>query len=613
MRKWLLLLCAVSAFGQTQVDYTRQIKNGPLFSDGNADAPLAQSCSTVGGGTLAVTKHWTAMQSVTLPCTIQFTGGSIQPASGQTVTLNPNFICGTYQKCFDLSAGGNIAFTSSPGTMLVTWCGAVADGVTDNYAAIMGCYNALPVSTGRLTTTATGQPIRSGALQFPASQLPYVIGTPLLISGGVAIQGISGANGGSPIATIQLALGVATGGERFVVAIDPTDDGGPTPNETFGSVFEHILIDCNGGVFAGNNTGSSGLLFYGAQGSRLNDIQLDNCGMRGLVIGAFNSGTNFGGFIEAPAIYATGIGQGPGVEIHAGSSHFGVITVVQINPMGTFTDIDGDPNPGVLIEGIDNDFSSITVEQTWQPLTVTNLAANSIHQLGMTPSGAGRPIGVLIKNSADNTVIDGWFSFANTPFVYTNAVVDRTYGYNQPGNLTGFPLGRYSQNNNSVFTGALSIAGPRTSNVLGGLNFTKQYTNAVPAQVTQTWSFLHNLGGGTSPSFDILQINPPQNSPVLSIFNFCGPQGTATVSSGNYNSASCMFLGTYWDGMAAAQVTASMQLNIGTGTAPTKTLTIIPPVGGFFNIPSLPASAGSGGLYVCVDSAGNFYKKSTCP
>jgi hypothetical protein len=29
--------------------------------------------------------------------------------------------------------------------------------------------------------------------------------------------------------------------------------------------------------------------------------------------------------------------------------------------------------------------------------------------------------------------------------------------------------------------------------------------------------------------------------------------------------------------------------------------------------PGLPASAGAGGLYVCVDVSGNLYKKASCP
>lgn len=32
-----------------------------------------------------------------------------------------------------------------------------------------------------------------------------------------------------------------------------------------------------------------------------------------------------------------------------------------------------------------------------------------------------------------------------------------------------------------------------------------------------------------------------------------------------------------------------------------------------FNFPGLPTSAGTGGLYVCVDTAGNFYKRASCP
>jgi hypothetical protein len=35
--------------------------------------------------------------------------------------------------------------------------------------------------------------------------------------------------------------------------------------------------------------------------------------------------------------------------------------------------------------------------------------------------------------------------------------------------------------------------------------------------------------------------------------------------------------------------------------------------GSTFNITTLPTSAGGGGIYVCVDSSGNLYKKSACP
>ena len=34
---------------------------------------------------------------------------------------------------------------------------------------------------------------------------------------------------------------------------------------------------------------------------------------------------------------------------------------------------------------------------------------------------------------------------------------------------------------------------------------------------------------------------------------------------------------------------------------------------GEINAPLLPTSAGSGGTYVCIDSAGNLYKKASCP
>jgi len=39
----------------------------------------------------------------------------------------------------------------------------------------------------------------------------------------------------------------------------------------------------------------------------------------------------------------------------------------------------------------------------------------------------------------------------------------------------------------------------------------------------------------------------------------------------------------------------------------------VDPATGYLTVPNIPTSAGSGGLYVCIDTTGKIYKKSTCP
>ena len=76
---------------------------------------LYAGCSNAGpSGTLYVTLNWTALSTATYDCMMVFTSGSIQPASGNTLTLS-SFSCpGTYQICFDPSAGGSFSFGNGP-------------------------------------------------------------------------------------------------------------------------------------------------------------------------------------------------------------------------------------------------------------------------------------------------------------------------------------------------------------------------------------------------------------------------------------------------------------------------------------------------------------------
>lgn len=76
-------------------------------------------------------------------------GAMIRPASGVTVTIDAPFAAGLHQ-CFDLSAGGSVAFTTVPPAVYPQWWGAACDGVTDDIAAFQGAYAALPTTGGRI-------------------------------------------------------------------------------------------------------------------------------------------------------------------------------------------------------------------------------------------------------------------------------------------------------------------------------------------------------------------------------------------------------------------------------------------------------------------------------
>ena len=144
---------------------------------------------------------------------------------------------------------------------------------------------------------------------------------------------------------------------------------------------------------------------------------------------------------------------------------------------------------------------------------------NTITNLQISPGGSGRPIGALIKNGAFGNNIENGLNFAESPNVYINALVDRVAVYVIPGNGNFLPFSYAQTNAETIFSGGITIVGPQDSNVLGGINFSKQYTNGGGTVETSTWSILHDLASGSTPSSDLLRVNPPQNSPVTPIFN----------------------------------------------------------------------------------------------
>ena len=172
----------------TKVDYPTQVKNGPFFSDaGPIGSTLQSLCATVGTGTLTITKQWPSLATQTIGCSLEFAGGTLQPASGQTVTMSRNSACPDLQKCYDLSLGGAVIL---PAGQYVTPqnFGGVADGNaagtgTDNSTYLQACF-------------AYAEGNAAGSCYIPGGNYNYATGL-TLTSGEPAIWGISGAQNGN--------------------------------------------------------------------------------------------------------------------------------------------------------------------------------------------------------------------------------------------------------------------------------------------------------------------------------------------------------------------------------------------------------------------------------
>ncbi len=136
--------CIVMA--QAPIDYkhanlpatTSQIPDGGYTT-------LAAGCeaAVTAGVPLSLSKKWLALPTQTLPCNIQPNGGTIQPASGQTITLPCPSASGAAQ-IFDVSRGGAVAFDSACGVQAVPqWFGALGNAVHNDTPAIQAAINAL--------------------------------------------------------------------------------------------------------------------------------------------------------------------------------------------------------------------------------------------------------------------------------------------------------------------------------------------------------------------------------------------------------------------------------------------------------------------------------------
>jgi hypothetical protein len=96
---------------------------------------IQAGCNAAGNGTYIWSKPWGRLATQVFNCNISArSGGSIQPAGGQTITINGAFE-GDLTQHFDLSAGGRVVFGAHTSLLRTEWFGAKWDGMTDDTAA----------------------------------------------------------------------------------------------------------------------------------------------------------------------------------------------------------------------------------------------------------------------------------------------------------------------------------------------------------------------------------------------------------------------------------------------------------------------------------------------
>jgi hypothetical protein len=335
-----------------------------------------------------------------------------------------------------------------------------------DWAAIEAAQNALPVDPAR-KKTAAGHPVHMGRLLFPPSTC--IVAETLLVSPEVSIEGTGGYGSlaqGGPASGIRLKDNTATGREYFVVAVDPVEAGA---DGSFGVSFKDIVIDCQGGNempgWTGHNSGSSGLLFYGAQGSTWNNLVVENCGHRGIAMPV--GGGSGSGLAHFGPVWIAGITQGPGLDVQAATSAtFALISAEHINPHGTYKDSDGDANAGIrVVQSGDVQFTQLETEHVFLPVKIgTSWNIEIEHaSLGPTlnskcPQECAGP-GIKIRGGSRNIGIRKWMTYNKAPYLYSAIIEDMDNKVTLPGNLRDFPVGSYEQNSVESYLFNLRLLG----------------------------------------------------------------------------------------------------------------------------------------------------------
>lgn len=250
---------------------------------------LSQACVVANANSLSlsIVTAWTGLTTQTLTCTLNFMqsavsgtlvsgvpGGIIQPASGQTLTIEYPQASPT-QQIFDISLGGVINITVNAGRISAAWFGAIGDGVTNSSAAMAAA----------MTLVSTPGVGNTQDLVIPSGT--YITDTITPIYAGVTIEGYG------PNSTI---IKSRTGADVFALAATA---------QTHGLVIKNLGINGNGGA---SNNGIIGT-FSGGGGYfnvLIDNVIINNVGgdCISFATGAFQVDVNH---VECSSIHGNGI------------------------------------------------------------------------------------------------------------------------------------------------------------------------------------------------------------------------------------------------------------------------------------------------------------------
>lgn len=504
------------------------------------DLPSAITCAGSSGtivvppsaGTLAVTGTPTIPAGVKL----KVEDGAILSVATSLTIAGP-LDAGLYQI---FSGAGTVSFTS-PGNNAESrpeWWGGKADGSsgypitgTDNLAAFNSALAALPVYGGLPTqgpyTLVSGAPARTGRILLSPGR--YVVSNTLVLSPFTSYECPSFVG-----CWIVLKDGVATGSEVWTINVQALT--GPTPNTSYGAQFKNVSVDTNSNVSSGgHNTFGSGVIVNGAQGTGLGTLWIENCGKRGFWLA--NSSSNLSGLGATSDVEVLGCNIGPGIQLDASVANFGTLRAEAVNPtcingVGPNLDADNDCNPGLLIgSASSNGATNVNIEvfgAEFDALPMKIWSGNAITVQNATigsNTGNAMNTAVVISHGANAVSFGPMFTFAASPNVFTNLIVDRTTSptttITSAGNGVGastadFPsIQGYSNKGLKVITGGLDAAGtslwrghvtsqanpnsPQINCVVGETIFSTGSTNGQNnwnCTATNTWT--QNLNSGAA-------------------------------------------------------------------------------------------------------------------
>ena len=467
----LVCLIALPACPQT-VDYNTLVRNTPgLMSDAqnNQFTSLAAACAAAdsAGATLSVTRQWKALKTQTAGCRslTMAPGGVIQPAAGQTVTISGAF-SSPDTETLDTSLGGpgSIVFGSKSlvdETVIphAEWFGASpkASGATNTQALQSAAY-AFPA--GGYVRSPSG-PVRAHQGAFTIGCGTFTVAGHLFLNTGHRFY----SHCTTTSTLLSMAPNIFNGSEDWMIRVFPSCQDGisckmPEANITHSVSIENIALGCNyKPTPANSNTGCSGILFYGAETSVLQKVNVGSFALRGISIGDYSrtdTSVNISDNIRMVDVWINGdfVASGPGLYVRATNVLMENMNAQHLNSKGHYSGgcLPGQPNPGVCIDGGSSIINALNGhgEDDWRGWEIYN--AFNVHIDNWQPGTCGVSYSVCDNKQGDVafriTGNSGNINIMGAQSYYATSVYDSSTQYPAavtiPGNPSGAPNVWYS-------------------------------------------------------------------------------------------------------------------------------------------------------------------------